>query len=256
MRFPSAKVTALSVVSMAAFACASVATQADACCGFFAALFGCGGCSTSCCRPACAPCSPCGSSPCGPAGCPTTTYYGPVVYGSGCSTCDSPCATGNCATGNCAVSSTVGNSSAPPDADPKFTPKKSGAPKTYRDDDNSRTGNEPANGDGASRQLNQSDNVSLQKNSGEEDATGAGDSPKTKKSPAVPKADGGEDGANGSRRGPTIINLDDKVAWRSAPTRTRVGVKPSTATARLVRLPSFPKTEWQPVESEEKVAKK
>jgi hypothetical protein len=248
MKYLSVKTTALSIASLAAFACASFSAQADACCGFFAALFGCGGCQ-SCCRPACAPCSPCG-----PSGCSTSTYYGPIVYSSyGCSSCDSPCGTGGCASGNCAVNVNGTSPAIAPDADPEFRQKKknSGTPETYRNDGN-RTGNDA--GDGTSGQGGQNGNISLQNST---NGKGNDDKPKEKKSPNVPKADGDEkDDTTGIRRGPAIINLDDRIAWRSAPTRTRIGVRPPAATARLVRLPAYPKTEWQPIENEEKVAKK
>jgi hypothetical protein len=78
-----------------------------------------------------------------------------------------------------------------------------------------------------------------------------GSSKARKKGPGAPRID---DGSN-TRKAPTI-NLDDKVAWRSAPARTRIESRRHDANARLVRLPAYPKSDWLPVESESKVASK
>jgi hypothetical protein len=80
---------------------------------------------------------------------------------------------------------------------------------------------------------------------------GSGSSKAGKKGPGAGRID---DGSN-SRKAPTI-NLDEKVAWRSAPVRTRIESRPQTANARLVRLPAYPKSDWLPVEGESKVASK
>jgi hypothetical protein len=92
-------------------------------------------------------------------------------------------------------------------------------------------------------------------------ATGGGSGTKSK-SPASSK---------GSKKGPNApriddenpesgkvpaIRLDEKVAWRSAPTRTRIEARTHAASARLVRLPAYPASDWLPVDSESKVARR
>ncbi|MGE5194994.1 MAG: hypothetical protein ACM3U2_21080 [Deltaproteobacteria bacterium] len=79
---------------------------------------------------------------------------------------------------------------------------------------------------------------------------GSGSSKKSKKGPSTPKIDPDGEGAG---KAPTI-SIDEKVAWRSAPVRTRVEARPRIASARLVRLPAYPKSDWLPVEAESKVA--
>ncbi len=275
MRFRAAKWIAMSVVTTVAFAFASVATEADACCGFFSCLFGCGGCGPRCCPP-----------PCGPSGCSTGTLYGPVVYNNcaPCATGCSPCATGNCSTGNCStgncltgnctVDSTVGGSmTAPaPDPDPNFKAKqKSGAPSTFRDGDSDlgtsgsmpRTDSDTKTDDGASRLNKRDGNIGFQtpRNAANTDGDAADDDAGSrsgaskKKSPGVPRAKDGDEGSGDTRRAPTIISVDEKVAWRAAPVRTRMGAKTQTASARLVRLPAYPKSEWLPVDADSKIAK-
>ncbi|MBI3866070.1 MAG: hypothetical protein HY290_29685 [Planctomycetia bacterium] len=271
MRFRAAKWIAMSVVSIAAFACASISTEADACCGFFSSLFGCGGCGPRCCRPA---------YPCAPAGCPTGTYYGPVVYNNcaPCATGCSPCATGNCSTGNCTVGSSTGsNLSAPaPDADPKFTPKQ----KTFIDDHSGssgsglgqpgdlpdRTKTDPDAEDGARRLQNRDGNTGFERpinadgtesgdaDSGSSSGTRAGSS-KSDKSKKGPPASKPADDTDGDTRHAPRISIDEKVAWRAAPVRTRMTGKTQTASARLVRLPAYPKSEWLPVDGDSKIAK-
>jgi hypothetical protein len=82
-------------------------------------------------------------------------------------------------------------------------------------------------------------------------ATGPSKGPR--RGPAAPRIE--EDESNAGKR-PTI-SIDDKVAWRSPPTRTRIVARPPIAGARLVRLPAYPKSDWLPVEeSESKVASK
>lgn len=126
-----------------------------------------------------------------------------------------------------------------------------------------RTNTDTDSDDGASR-LNKNDASSFAKprNAGsttddEADTaagsrTGSGSS--KKKSPGVPRAKDDEEGNDGARRAPTI-SIDEKVAWRAAPVRTRMGVKTTSASARLVRLPAYPKSEWLPVDGDSKIAK-
>jgi hypothetical protein len=81
-------------------------------------------------------------------------------------------------------------------------------------------------------------------------STSSGSTKAGKKGPNPQKID--EDG-KGAGKAPTI-SIDEKVAWRSPPTRTRVESRPHLGNARLVRLPSYPQSEWLPVEGESKVA--
>jgi hypothetical protein len=130
-----------------------------------------------------------------------------------------------------------------------------------------RTGSDAGSNQGAIRSNNRSGNVGFQspRNGNETEGDAAATesesgTSKKKKSPGVPKAEDGTDandgdGTNGARRGPSIISLDEKVAWRAAPVRSRTGVKQQPARARLVRLPDYPKSEWLPVDSDSKIAK-
>lgn len=52
------------------------------------------------------------------------------------------------------------------------------------------------------------------------------------------------------------LNLDGKVASRAAPERKRITLKANVSQARLVRVPAYPKSDWVPVDSDAKVAKK
>src|SRR5262245_24889350 len=248
MRFRAAKWIAMSVVSIAAFAGASISTEADACCGFFSGLFGCGGCGPRCCRPA---------YQCAPAGCPTGTYYGPVVYNNcaPCSTGCAPCATGNCSTGNCTVGSSTGSSlSAPaPDPDPKFNAKqKSGVPDTFKRQDDSdlgtsgdlpRTNTDPDGQDGANRSNSRDDSASFKRplnadgteadetDSGSSRGTRSGSLKSDKKKSGPPASKPNDEPEEGARHAPRI-SIDEKVAWRTAPVRTRMTGKAQTASAR------------------------
>ncbi len=74
-----------------------------------------------------------------------------------------------------------------------------------------------------------------------------------KKGPPAKKADADE-GSNSGKR-PTI-SVDEKVASRGAPLRTRIEVRSHIGNAGLVRIPAYPKSDWIPVETESKVARK
>jgi hypothetical protein len=124
-------------------------------------------------------------------------------------------------------------------------------------------------GSGTESRLNQEDDRTFKKARTTDEAEAANDeqgnlSPASKKSdagtskagkkgPAAPKANAGED--PDSTRAPTI-SVDEKVAWRNAPARTRVESRPRTVSARIVRLPAYPKSDWLPVEGESTVARK
>ncbi len=263
MNFRAAKWLAMSLVTVSAFAIASASTEAEACCGLWQCLFGwCGGC-----RPACSPCGP-SMGGCGPAGCPTTSYYGPVVY-RGCAPCASgcsPCATGcspcgiasnGCATGDCALGSSSSSQPPAPAPEPNDNWKnKKGKIDTYMKDNSSDS------------DMGKRDNGALKKaRTGEENDAGdnqgsaapvkseGGTQKASKKGPAAPKAGDG-DAQDDSSRAPTTISVDEKVAWRNAPARTHVESRTRTVSARIVRIPAYPKSDWLPVEDDSKVAKK
>jgi hypothetical protein len=150
------------------------------------------------------------------------------------------------------------------DPDPRFRAKQnSGNAKTFDDDSSlgnsgklNRTDSDTGTDQGSTRTNSRSGQAAFQgpiRDADEKDGSEAAD--KEKKSPGVPKAND-EEGTNGARRGPAIISLDEKVAWRAAPVRSRMGSKPAIASARLVRLPAYPKSEWLPVDSDSKIAKK
>jgi hypothetical protein len=80
--------------------------------------------------------------------------------------------------------------------------------------------------------------------------TSANKTKPVRKSPPLDKANDDQ----GSTR-PVTINLDEKVAWRTAPARTRIDIHPRISNARLVRLPAYPKSDWMPVDDESKIAK-
>lgn len=280
MKLRAAKWFAMSVVTTAAFGLASISTEAEACCGFWNCLFGwCGGCGPRCYRPAYGgPSSGCSS------GCSTGGYYGPIVYNNcapcatGCSPCGTGSGTGNCATGNCGVGSTSGSSliAPAPDPDPNFRAKQRGTPETYMrekegssDSELGNSGNLPrtnqdTDGENGASRLNQRDEsgFAAPRNAGassdEDDSSGStsksGTGTRRRKDPSVPRADDGDDSNDGARRAPTI-SVDEKVAWRAAPVRSRTGAKAHTASARLVRLPAYPKSEWLPVDGESKIAR-
>jgi hypothetical protein len=81
-------------------------------------------------------------------------------------------------------------------------------------------------------------------------SSGSGSSKAGKKGPNPQKADEGDEGA---RKAPTI-SIDEKVAWRSPPTRTRIESRAHLGNARLVRLPAYPQSEWLPADGETKIA--
>jgi hypothetical protein len=82
-------------------------------------------------------------------------------------------------------------------------------------------------------------------------STSSGSSKAGRKEPNPKKIDD-EDG-KGAGKAPTI-NIDEKVAWRSPPVRTRVESRPHLGNARLVRLRAYPQSEWLPADSETKIA--
>ncbi len=253
MRLSSAKWFLTVVLSATAFGLASTSNEASACCGFFRSLFGCcgGGCGYGA-----------GYGPrmgtCGPSGC-GTSYYGPVGWGrcspcgpvcspcgSGCSPC-SAVACGACDSGNC---SATAPSSMTPTPNDKWDPKT----KTYAEP--------PAagvTGTGDSEKQNQSQNGETGTSStGSGTGTDAGSPASSqggRKGPKPSKIDENNDNnGKGAGKAPTI-SIDEKVAWRSAPTRTRTETRTHVATTtRLVRLPAYPKTDWLPVDSESTVA--
>ena len=279
MRLRATKWLAMSLVCVSAFSFASGATEAEACGGLFQCLFGwMGGC-----RSQCSPCGP-AMGGCGPSGCPTGSYYGPIVYGrrspyaASCSPCAascSPCSVANapCASGDCSVGSTSNGMPTAPIPEPNdiwnrktrprtFAPGSGSAPETDLGEPGRPAGSGPENqlnqeDDGAFKKARTADDLEANDEQGNlSPASKKKDASSTKagkKGPAAPKASGNED--PDSSRAPTI-NVDEKVAWRNAPARTRVGTRPRIVSARMVRLPAYPKSDWLPVEGESKVANK
>lgn len=289
MKLPAAKLIATIVCSLSMLGTAAAPTEA---CCFLSSLFGC--CSPrygACYSPSrCSPCGPSGCSTYYSPGCSTGSCGSTAYYSPGCSSCYSstcaPCGTGcspcgsSCANGDCAVSSASPSSVAPPVADPNWRKK------TYVDPENgsgsssgSSSGSTPAgsgsNGSGSSGssggtrtkpegfRTDEEDSTSfkpptngdIQQTGGEESGESVPVRPKGKKSPEAPSIPADDEAGSGAGHLPTL-NLDEKVAWRSAPERKRITLKVRTANARLVRVPEYPKSEWTPVEPESKVAKK
>ena len=81
---------------------------------------------------------------------------------------------------------------------------------------------------------------------------GSGSPPGNKKGPKTPVIE--EDNPENGKL--PAIRIDEKVAWRSAPTRTRIEVRTHAASARLVRLPAYPTSGWLPGDSETEVARR
>jgi hypothetical protein len=268
---------------------AATAAPADACC-FLDCLFGCGKpCGGGGCPPT-AYYGPTYGGGCSTGNCGTSSYYGPSWFspsscGSSCSPCGSggcapscnsgcstgcaPCASGSCSTGECAL----GQSPSGPPANEQW---KSKDPKTFA---------EPVPGDGTNPMppaRTQTDSDFDGKNGPVGNSTGAGrfETPVTsdgkevqqtggveeknpaikiqprneKSGPSAPAIDDDKDG-NGAGHLPAL-NLDEKVASRAAPERKRVTLKPHVAQARLIRVPAYPKSDWIPVDTDAKVAKK
>ena len=258
MRYSAAKWILTAVFSTASLAL--VSTDANACCGLFGwgagygyrsnyygyygpswggcGPYGCGtsyyapvaysGCST--CGPVCSPCGPCATcAPCGGVGC-------------------APCAGGNCAAGGC--------SSIPNDQWQKKstydqgdtgagTGDASGGNRTKSETDGAGTSGNSQDGD--FQPVNRAGGTSAGGTSGGSTSSG---SKAGNKGPNPQKID---DDQNGARKAPTI-NIDEKVAWRSPPTRTRVESRPHVGNARLVRLTAYPQSEWLPADGEAKIA--
>lgn len=284
MKLPAAKLLATVVCLASLFGAATA--SAEACC-FLNWLFG------PCCGSSCGP-APCGPSYYGPTGCSTggcstgscgtSAYYG--SFGS-CSTCDSgcglggscasgDCATGNCASGDCALGPASPSSSSPPPAGGGW--RKKDEPRTYAPEPGNTTPGtsgertQPESGlngtDGRPNSLQNDDAASFlsprTRDGRAIERTGGEElnlqkpipvNPKPgKASPELPAIDG--EGDTGTNRLPTL-NLDEKIAYRPAPERKRLSARTKgVPNARLVRLPAYPKSEWTPVDTNAKVAKK
>lgn len=267
MRLVAAKWFAMAVLSTAAFGVACAPNDAEACCGFFRNLFGCcgGGCYGG----------GCGygprMSPCGPAGCGVTySNYGCSPCSVGCSPCGiSPCGTGGCATGNCGVSIPASCETTAPNENWQKSQQKTYADPAPADGTAKETEPGKLQNDGTGASLGTGafkpgqlpgNTVQGFKPAAQADSNASGSkasspasSKESKKGPPAKKADGDE-GSNSGKR--PAISIDDKVASRSAPLRTRIENRSHTGTARLVRLPAYPASDWIPVDSDSKVAKK
>jgi hypothetical protein len=269
MKIPALKWLATIVLATAALGLALASSEAEACCGLFGRCGG--GCYGG------AYYGP-RMGGCGPAGC--SAYYGPFGFRRcppPCAVACDPCGSGGCApcsSGDCGISPSSTDTIAPA-ANEDWQKKKTYVEPAPENESGSglgkagrlpRTNADSGLGDtGRPRDLQglENDEFKPAKQSDESDTdgaangdssskgTGSGSSKAGKKGPGVPRLD---DGSN-TRKTPTI-NLDEKVAWRSAPARRRIESRPHDANARLVRLPAYPKSDWLPVESESKFASK
>lgn len=266
----------------------AMAAPADACC-FLDCLFGCG---RPCGGGGCPPTAYYGPTVggCSTGSCGTSTYYGPSWFapsycGSACSPCGSSCGPcgsscssdcGPCAGGSC--SSGDGARGQSPSGPPVNEQWRSKENKTYGDPPN---GTNPGASDRTKPETGLEGNGTTPEEKAGGNSTGAFKAPvtgdggdvqqtggentgteqvipitpgKKKVGPTAPRIpDDNEE--NGSGRLPTL-NLDEKVASRAAPERKRVTLKANVANARLIRVPTYPKSEWTPVDADAKVAKK
>lgn len=293
MRFPAGKLIATVVCSLSLLGAAVQPTQA---CCFLDCLFGwcCGNRCGGGCPPPCSTgvmYGPSYGGGCSSGTCGSSTYYAPLTWGGssscsscapGCSSCGSdPYAPSSCVGGNCAAGSAVaspinepewrrkkeiqtyapngdnpnGNSSGTPGnlgtpANGGRTKPDSGfdndKPDGLKDDDDTRTFRPPTRSDGNPIEQTSGDNLNPSTPVNPKEG---------KKGPRTPAFSDDDEKENGNGRLPTI-NLDEKVAWRPAPERKRVQLKPRVANARLIRVPAYPKSDWIPETTESKVAKK
>lgn len=264
--------------------------------GIWNALFGpCGGggCAPSYCGPtssyygpsyygSCGP-APCGPSACSTGGCGTTqSYYGWSNSGYACAPscgpCSIPCSPG--ASGNCSIApdavppggsikpvpedawkkrQTYENGAAPPNSSDATPP----ATRTLPEE---RT--EPETGLPSGRPRPKTLNEDTEETKagalripGAEATTPEGKleviephNPADGKKAPAPKKVPLNDDKDATRVSP--INLDEKVAWRPTAERKRLELEPSRGNARLIRIPLYAKSEWQPVEAKTSVAKR
>lgn len=275
MKIHTAKLLA-TVACFALLFSSAATTEAGLVDGLWNALFGCGGCSGG----GAAYYGPSGG--CSSGGCGVSTYYAPVRW-SNCSPCDSGCSTCSigtcdpCVSGNCSVGSSAGTSSESTSGGDSTWKGKSGEPRTYdpKSERDLGTPEKPRTKPDAGL-----DRGNSKPNVLNEDGESAGAfkppissgdtgtvSPAGEKTPINPKAgkksvpvprigDDDEDKDKDAQRKLPKVNLDEKIAWRPAPERKRVELKPQVANARLIRVPEYARTDWLPVTTDANVARK
>lgn len=202
----------------------------------------------------------CGTGGCATGACGTTqSYYGPVAWGgwrlscapcqAACAPCGPACSTASAGYG---VNDCVGTTPAYP---LQPTPDSSSPPQTFQGqgtgtDRTPDAGFKPARERDGTETKGDDANFPAPVEKGKPAPSAAPSSGPAKKATQTPPIPETKD-AN-----VPVLNLDDKVAWRPAAERTRLPIKPHYANARLIRTPALPQTEWVPVSSGSKLAKK
>jgi hypothetical protein len=201
-----------------------------------------------------------GSSPCSSGACGTQAFYGTASSccspcgGSGCAT--GACGTGTCGTGDCAS----GNSGAAPYSGATSSPvtpiprrEDAGPTPTYGNGNpNPGTGSTAAPGFGPTRNREPAPAPMNDAYEAPRPASPASTPPAPAGTrPAFPNDSEGAD----ATPGPTL-NLDDKITWRSTPSRQRLTLQPSYTSASVIRKPVYPKSEWTTLPAEASIAKK
>lgn len=174
---------------------------------------------------------------CATGACGRSTYYGPVAWSGCCVPACAPCGSA-CGPAGCgSVATTMGSSgcTSSPTAAPNNTP--AGPPPTY-EGDNSPRPPRPASAD---------PNWDATKDRTGAEGEGKFEAPRRPATaPKIP-----EDEAK-SR----VLNLDEKVAWRPTTSRERLPLQTGYANARVIRTPTYAKTDWVPVPASAKIASK
>ena len=203
-----------------------------------------------------------GCRSCG-AGCSSGCVSGCAPCGSGCA----PCGGLACSSGNCGVAP------AEPIA-PIAQPPNSNwdrSKRTYADPDATTTAPD-ASGAAARTETDKSIEQNTRKPEQDESALGIKQKVQKKRqstdgAAAVDESSSEESKESAKRRkkGPEIadpeddatarqvapvpvVSIDEKVAWRPAPIRKRGEIHTGVASARLIRVPAYPKSEWLPSE--------
>lgn len=77
-----------------------------------------------------------------------------------------------------------------------------------------------------------------------------------RKAAPTPRIPSDDEARNFSPAAGQPLNLDSKITWRPTAERQRLSLKTEYRDARLVRTPSYPKSEWIPVSGQSKIASK
>lgn len=212
---------------------------------------------------------------------PVVSFYGPASYGN-CATQCSPCGVPACyspcgATGACGVNYGTANGQEQA-ANPEPMPD-----PTFTNDDSETDGDGRKSEDGSTNSEGDEDGFKSRRSGDDADgpqgieafkqpATGNDDgSVIDDKQPAPAKGDDDTSGAGGgnneegntdkkaaARRPLRIrpLNLDDKIAWRAVPQRTRLSVRASFSSPKIARTIVKPNSQWLPVPADQKIVQK